>query len=241
MKKLLSLSIVIIVVISVWLNVKDKTDIIQSEDFNSPKKVVKIDLSKELALLGADTQDTLKTSFQSSSPFFSPSSSSSSSSLSSALPVASLNLEPTSISQSVKSAMEKYLKDSSDLKFPDNTDVSLALFEARDGNSAKMNNVVKSFKEKIPKLEALIPPTELKEFHEKSLMAIKNYTALLEKIAQIAGNKEKILEILNSLEMNTARNTAREILTNLREIVQKYNLSVPAEVLPKDKIPSVKP
>lgn len=252
MKKFLSSSIIIVIAIIVWLNIKDKADVIQPENFSVAKKNEKIDLSKELALVGAPVQDALKTSLsltpisssgaltkkESSSP---PLSSSLSSSLSHALPIDALDFKIDNINQSVKLAMEKYLRDSSNLKFPDNTDVSLALFEARDGNPLKINNIVKSFKEKIPRLEAISPPAELKEFHDKSLISIKSYAASLEKIAQAAGNKEKILEILNSPEINSARNTAREILTNLRAIVQKYNLSISAEVLPKDKIPSQKP
>ncbi len=252
MKKSSLLLIALIIAIFGWSNIKNKTDVIQLENFPIKKKIQKLNLDKELAV-NANPQETLKTSLSSISSQNSEvaseqksllsQSSLSLSSLStfSTLPVNSLDLKIEKINQFSKSAMEKYLIDSANLNFPDNTDVSLALFEARDGNPSKMNNLIKLFKEKIPKLEKLTPPDELKEFHEKSLISIKNYVSQLEKIAQFSGNREKILEVLNSQEMNTARNTARELLTNLREIVKKYNLSIPTEVLPKDKIPDQKP
>ncbi|MEO0084382.1 MAG: hypothetical protein ABIJ94_01470 [candidate division WOR-3 bacterium] len=236
MKKLLLSSSVIIILLIGWLNIKDQSEIIQADNLSAPKSTKSISLNpfEEKIILEAPKKEILKPTSTSSLPAqLSPSSSSLSPR---ALPIASLDFNAFE-DASNKTAMEKYLKDSSDLAFPDNTDVSLALFEARDGNPAKMASVIQSFKEKLPRLEALVPPPELKEFHEKSLMSIKNYVVQLEKIRQNAGNKEKILEILNSREMNDARNLAREVLTNLRGIVKKYNLSLPKEVLPDDKIP----
>lgn len=239
MKKLLLSSSVIIILLIGWLNIKDQSEIIQADNLSAPKNTKSISLNpfEEKIILEAPKKEILKPTSTSSLPAqLSPSSSSLSPR---ALPIASLDFKDFNAFEdaSNKTAMEKYLKDSSDLAFPDNTDVSLALFEARDGNPSKMASVIQSFKEKLPRLEALVPPPELKEFHEKSLMSIKNYVVQLEKIHQNAGNKEKILEILNSREMNDARNLAREILINLREIVKKYNLSLPKEVLPNDKIP----
>lgn len=228
MKKLLSSFIAIVVLLFFWINIKDQSTLIDSGFLALPKNKTEIlDLASEKIVIDQPVLNKQP------------------------LPISSLNFDLNSSGQKTliahneknltKEAMEKYLRESSSLNFPDNTEVSLALFDARDGNKFKMELVVKSFKEKIPKLEAMVPPLELKDFHEKSLSAIKDYLSALEKILQNAGNKEKILEILNSAQMNSARNTAREILIWLREIVAKYNLQISTEVLPKDKIPAPTP
>jgi len=247
MRKISSLLIIIILILA-WLNIKDRAQIIESGTLSSPKnKPLVLNPFEEKIILEKPQSKLLNTSFQSSLSDLSQSQNSfqlpspSTTSIKS-LPINALNLNiATNSNESDKIAMEKYLRDSSDLNFPDNMEVSLALFEARDGNPSKMYAVIKSFNEKIPKLEALVPPEQLKQFHEKSLSSIKIYVSLLEQIASNAGNKQKILEILNSSQMNQARNQAREILNNLRDIVKKYNLSLPPEVLPKDKIPSITP
>jgi len=138
---------------------------------------------------------------------------------------------PSSLPETEKAQVVKYLTDSSELKFPKNWEVAEVIALTYKGDRGSLENLIKVFEKKMESFKKMKPPKSLENFHQKSLWLLGNYINMLKAVDKSVTPTE-ITNILSSKSAQEMRNQAKALILELRNFLVKENISVPKSVLP---------
>lgn len=125
----------------------------------------------------------------------------------------------------------RYLVASSDIQFKaDSSRLGLALATAEKGERTALDRLIADYEGKFAQFQLLAPPSEMQGIHEASLQIVLQHIQHLK--AARAAEPGKVLSTWKSGDRSTIGEEAGRILAQMREIVNKYNIILPAGVLP---------
>lgn len=125
----------------------------------------------------------------------------------------------------------RYLIAASNIGFDaDTTRLKLALATAGQGDTSSLDRLISDFEQKLEALQALTPPDELRDINGESAKIVLRYIQHL-KDARDAASSD-VQTVWGSPERQAIGDTAQHINDQIRDIVHKYNISLPEGVLP---------
>lgn len=135
-------------------------------------------------------------------------------------------------------AVRSYLIQTNALAFPGPEIITLNILQAHDAKPQPLLTTAAEILAKTQKLVDIAPPPSLKEFHDSSIKNLALYANLLTKIAK-ANTPANMLTVMNSNEFNQARLESQALINQLKAIVTKNNIDLPADVLPATPLPTL--
>ncbi len=130
-----------------------------------------------------------------------------------------------------KQRLADYLIASSNIPFPqDPVFLREAFLENKDGKPAKLDQVIKGFEDGLATLKKLEPPERLTAIHEASVSQIADLVGVYKELRGETG--KSLTEIWQAPTMAGLRERSSRTIAELRSLVSRYQLELPADVLP---------
>ncbi|MBI2624076.1 hypothetical protein HYW67_01095 [Candidatus Parcubacteria bacterium] len=131
-----------------------------------------------------------------------------------------------------KQQLVDYLVASSNIPFPqDPVFLREAFLENKDGEPAKLDQVIKGFEDGFAVLLKLAPPERLKAIHEASVSQISDLMGVYKELRGETG--KSLTEVWQEPTMTGLRERSSRTIAELRALANRYQLDLPPDVIPE--------
>lgn len=137
-----------------------------------------------------------------------------------------------------KTAAVKYLTQSAAFDTPSPELITFGVIQAQNGKPQELKDAVGRLKKSANELAQLVPPAAMASFHQQSLTALRQYADLLDQVSR-ASSAEAGQAILTNEQFNQVRRVGQALIQEIRALVAKNSLTLPAEVLPDTPLPTL--